>query len=67
MRMTQWIKHSICDTEYVVLIKTTFLLKVKYANSDYERGKIKHRDCFDLKIDGTIDYDKPGKGHYLPY
>lgn len=42
-------------------------LKVKYANSDYERGKIKHRDCFGLNIDGTINYDEPGKGHYLPY
>jgi len=42
-------------------------LKVQYATSDYERGKIKHRDCFDLKTDGTLDYDKPGKGHYLPY
>lgn len=42
-------------------------LKVKYANSDYERGKIKHRDCFGLNIDGTINYDEPGKGYYLPY
>lgn len=42
-------------------------LKVKYANSDYERGKIKHRDCFGLNIDKTINYDEPGKGHYLPY
>ena len=42
-------------------------LKVKYANSDYERGKIKHRDCFGLNIDGTINTDEPGKGHYLPY
>ncbi len=42
-------------------------LKLQYATSDYERGKIKHRDCFDLKIDGTIDENKPGKGHYLPY
>ena len=42
-------------------------LKVKYANSDHERGKIKHRDCFGLNIDGTINYDEPGKGYYLPY
>ena len=42
-------------------------LKVKYANSDYERGKIKHRDCFGLNIDKTINYDEPGKGYYLPY
>ena len=42
-------------------------LKVQYSTSDYERGKIKHRACFDLKTDGTLDYDKPGKGHYLPY
>ena len=42
-------------------------LKVKYANSDYERGKIKHRDCFGLNFDKTINYDEPGKGHYLPY
>ena len=42
-------------------------LKVQYATSDYERGKIKHRDCFGLNIDETINYDEPGKGYYLPY
>ena len=42
-------------------------LKLQYATSDYERGKIKHRDCFGLNIDGTINYDEPGKGYYLPY